>query len=163
AVLRHQLAYDQLQVGLHADLHVVSLHKTLRPFHDAGFRIAKVVLHLGLGLRLCLGLALPLRLLPGSLFQHALGFAHLLPPPLPPPRHSPHLPPPPPPPLIPVFFVFFFFPPLPQPLFSPPPTLFPPSCTRPYLIALCFLAWVWPLLPSNPPPPSFLVPACNAI
>src|SRR6266568_5958413 len=77
-VLGHQLAYDQLQLGLYRDLRVIGLHKTVRPLHDARFRIGKVVLHLGLGLHLCLGLALALGLLARPLFQGSLGFANLL-------------------------------------------------------------------------------------
>ncbi len=86
-LLRDRLRHNQLRRAFHDCLHAVGLHKAIRPFHDARFRVAEIVLGFVLGCGFpgfLLALAFFFGLFPGSLLQSTHGLANLFQPCFPP-------------------------------------------------------------------------------
>jgi hypothetical protein len=78
-LLRERLRNNQLRRAFHGGLRVIGQHKAIRPFYNARFRGAEIVLGLLLGfgfLGFFLVRAVFFGLLPGSRLQSALGFTN---------------------------------------------------------------------------------------
>ena len=79
--LRDCLGHNQLRTFFDNSLSIVGLHKSIGPFHNARFRISKIVLGFIVGLAflsLLLSLVSLLSFFTGPLFQSTFGFTYLL-------------------------------------------------------------------------------------